>query len=358
MAPLIRAAKENPDFNVKVCLTGQHKEMVEPLLRFFNIETDFNLEIMKPNQTLNSMAAIMLKALPQVFEATHPDVVLVQGDTTTAFCAGFAAFNANIPIAHIEAGLRSFDLTSPFPEEGNRKLLSAIATYHFTPTNKAKENLNKEGITHQVHTVGNTVIDALLQGLDIIKNSPEPVANTQFESLNISDAAPVILVTSHRRESFGTPFQNICTALKKIAEQNPEVQIIYPVHLNPNIRNVVFKELGDIQNIHCIDPLNYNDLISLMNKSSLILTDSGGIQEEAPTLGKPVLVLRDVTERTEGVEAGTAKLVGTDTATIVKETQQLLDSKEHYEKMSAAKNPYGDGKSSEAILSILQRSLK
>jgi len=350
LAPVILRDRENDLFSLKVCVTGQHNEMLQQVLDFFRITPDYNLEIMQPDQSLYDVTADIIKSLENVIASENPSLVLVQGDTTTAFIAALASFYQKVPVAHIEAGLRSHNKYSPFPEEINRVLVGHLADYHFAPTLRAKENLIREGINEdRIYIVGNTVIDALFLTLEIIRNQEYRFLE-YFDWLNIEK--PIILVTCHRRESFGEPFRNICLALKEIVEEN-NVQIIYPVHLNPNVRNPVFEILNGHKNIHLIDPLDYPHLVWLMEKSYLILTDSGGIQEEAPSLGEPILVMRDVTERIEGIEAGTAKLVGTVKEKIIAGTKRLLTDVNEYKKMSIAVNPYGDGKSSEKIMDII-----
>lgn len=351
MAPLILHAKNMQVFDVQVCITGQHNEMLNQVLKFFNINPDYDLAVMRPNQSLFDVTAAILKGLEQVLISAKPDMVLVQGDTTTAFVGSLAAYYCKISVAHIEAGLRSGNKYSPFPEELNRILVGGIADIHFAPTLRAQENLLQEGKSMQkIYMVGNTVIDALFITIALLKNK-EQVYREQFRFINFSKK--IILVTGHRRESFGEPFREICLALKKVAENN-DVEIVYPVHLNPNARQPVFEILDGIKNVHLIEPLAYPDLVWLMDKSYFVLTDSGGIQEEAPSLGKPVLVMREVTERVEGIEAGTCLLVGTNKEIIVKETLRLLNNdRDLYHKMSTAHNPYGDGKSSEMILNII-----
>ena len=351
LAPLIVKLKDIGD--VQVCVTGQHREMLDQVLRFFSIVPNYNLNIMVKNQSLFTVTVKSLKLLEKVIEESRPDLIIIQGDTTTAFAGALAGFYNKIKVAHIEAGLRSFHKFSPFPEETNRVLVSHIADYHFAPTDKAKENLLRESISEEnIFVVGNTVIDALFMGLDTV-NRNERRFYDYFAFLDFSKR--IILVTGHRRESFGKPFENICYALKEIAQEN--VEIVYPVHLNPNVRGHVYPILSGIKNIHLVEPLEYPYLIWLMSKSYLILTDSGGIQEEAPSLGKPVLVMRDVTERTEGIDAGTALIVGTDMKKIFDATRMLLTDKREYRKMARRKNPYGDGKSSKRISTVIKRLL-
>lgn len=351
MAPLILNARRDSFFDVRVCVTGQHREMLRQVLDFFAIKPDHNLDIMSFNQSLFGLTAGILGALKDVLEGETPDLVLVQGDTSTAMAGALGAFYLGMPVAHIEAGLRSHDMYSPFPEEINRVLVGHIARLHFAPTARAAENLAREGIDQKnIHVVGNTVIDALLLALEKIKSRDEDFKGA-FPWLD--EDRRMILVTGHRRESFGEPFRDICLALREIAA-NHKLEMVYPVHLNPNVRDPVFDILKYCKNIHLTDPLSYPQLIWLMEKSYLVLTDSGGIQEEAPSLGKPVLVMREVTERVEGIEAGTCKLVGTSKQSIVAETERLLTGRAEYERMSKSANPYGDGNSSERILDIIR----
>lgn len=354
MAPLIKELQSRKDkFDVKVCVTGQHKEMLYQVLHFFSIKPDYDLEVMQPNQTLFGVTASIFSKLEPVLDEVQPDVVLVQGDTTSVLVGAIGAFYKQIKIGHLEAGLRSGDMYSPFPEEMNRVLVSRITDYHFAPTERAANALLSENVdADNVFTVGNTVIDALLLGVKIVQRDNEKYEE-YFKDIDFSKR--VILVTGHRRESFGGGFESMCEAIKKLAVQNQDVELVYPVHLNPNVRKPVKEILSDIPNVHLIDPLDYPYLIWLMNKSYLVLTDSGGIQEEAPTLGKPVLVMREVTERQEGVEAGTAMLVGTNGERIYTEAQRLLDSPDAYTKMANAVNPYGDGTTSRQIADILER---
>ena len=353
LAPLILKTKDE-SFDVKVCVTGQHDEMLKQVLDLFGIMPDYDLEVMQPNQSLFDVTAEILKALENVIASENSSLVLVQGDTTTAFVGALCAFYKKVPVAHIEAGLRSYNKYSPFPEEINRGLVGKVADYHFAPTPRAKENLIREGVREdRVYVVGNTVIGALYLALERIKDREE---NLLRRFVYLDTEKRIILATCHRRESFGEPFKNICMALKEIAEKN-EVDIVYPVHLNPSVKKPVVKILNGHENIHLIDPLAYSYLVWLMKKSYLILTDSGGIQEEAPSIGKPVLVIREVTERIEGIEAGTCKLVGTSRENIVTEINRLLTDSFEYERMAKAGNPYGDGKSSDRILSIIKTGL-
>lgn len=351
MAPLIKVSQADSSVDTVVCVTGQHKEMLYQVLDFFSIKPDYDLELMQPNQTIYDITSKALLGLKRILDKENPDLIFVQGDTTTAFVGALAGYYNQIKVAHLEAGLRSGDMFSPFPEEGNRILAGHLATYHFAPTKRAVDNLAKEGITKNVFKVGNTVIDALLLGLDILKSKDQIEIENLFKGIDLSKRT--ILVTGHRRESFGEPFENMVAAIKQIAIKYDDVEIVYPVHLNPNVRGIVNQELSTTSNIHLIEPLNYPALIWLMEKSYFVLTDSGGIQEEAPTLGKPVLVMRDVTERQEGIEAGSAKLVGTNKEVILEEAFKLLDSNEAYDKMAKAVNPYGDGTTSKQVLEII-----
>jgi len=333
--------------------------MLDQVLNFFGIKPDYDLNLMKNNQSLFDITTGVLRGLEKVLKDYKPDLVFVQGDTTSAFVGALSAFYMKIKVAHLEAGLRSYNKYAPFPEEINRVLIGHLADYHFAPTIKAKENLQKEGVKENVWVVGNTVIDALFWGLEIIEKNINLKKEIEsfFERFLDSNEDKVILVTGHRRESFGEGFENICKALKEIAIQFPEIKIIYPVHLNPNVREPVNRILNGIANIYLIEPLEYPYLIWLMSKSYLVLTDSGGIQEEAPSLGKPVLVMRDVTERIEGIEAGTAKLVGTKKETIFKAVQSLIENQSEYQKMSKAVNPYGDGLASKRIVDIIRDNI-
>ncbi len=352
MAPLIKDFRYYEDrFKVEICLTAQHREMLDQVNEFFDIKADYDLNLMEPNQSLSDLTARCLTGLQSVLIDSKPDLVFVQGDTTTVLAGALAAFYGKIPIAHLEAGLRSENKYSPYPEEMNRKIASQLSDYHFAPTQAAADNLKNEGIVKNVYLVGNTVIDALHLGLSLIRSNGEDKYLRFFSFLDQSKK--IILVTGHRRESFGEGFDNICLAIKEIAIQYKDIQIVYPVHLNPNVRKPVYNLLAGLPNIFLIDPLDYPYMIWLMNKTYFVLTDSGGIQEEAPALGKPVLVMRDVTERQEGISAGTALLVGTKKETIVNRMEQLLDDKTLYNKMNKAINPYGDGTASKKIVSIL-----
>jgi UDP-N-acetylglucosamine 2-epimerase (non-hydrolysing) len=350
MAPLIlEALTYTNSINVEVCITGQHKEMLDQVISFFNIPIHYNLNLMKQNQTLFDVTIDGLNGIKSVLEMSNPDIVFVQGDTTTAMVGSLAAFYKKIKIVHIEAGLRSQNKFSPYPEEANRKIVSTLADFHMVPTKESEINLLKENIKENIFITGNTVIDALLDGVEKIKDNEKISTFFNF----IDKDKRIILVTGHRRESFGTAFDDICISLKNIAETNKDVEIIYPVHLNPNVQEPVKRILSDIKNIHLMFPLEYPYLIWLLHKSYFVLTDSGGIQEEAPSLGKPVIVMREVTERQEGVDAGNAVLVGTDKNKIIEWANILLSDDEVYHKMATVKNPYGDGTASKKIISIL-----
>ncbi|MFL2818428.1 MAG: non-hydrolyzing UDP-N-acetylglucosamine 2-epimerase [Candidatus Puniceispirillales bacterium] len=355
MAPVIKALGEN--FNVKICVTAQHREMLDQVLGLFQIRPDYDLDIMWPGQDLFDITANVLIKIKQVLEIEKPDTVLVHGDTTTSMVAAIASFYLKIPVGHVEAGLRTYDINSPFPEEFNRQITSRIASLHFAPTKIARQNLLDEKIPdNQIYVTGNTVIDALLSIVekarrldftnDLLKRMP-------FLEGDKNDMPRIILVTGHRRENFGSGFEEICCALRVIAEDNLDIQIIYPVHLNPNVREPVNRTLSDLANVHLIEPMEYLSFIKLMDLSYFILTDSGGIQEEAPSLGKPVLLMRDTTERPEAVEYGTVKLVGTDKSKIVKMANRLLIDDNFYMQMSEAHNPYGEGKAGSIICNAL-----
>ena len=352
MAPLVKTFCLDSNFIVKVGVTAQHREMLDQVLDFFKINVDYDLNIMKPNQSLHELtSSLILKITEDILSKEDFDYVFVQGDTTTVLAGALASFYKKIKVIHIEAGLRSHDIYSPFPEEMNRILTSKIAHIHFCPTQTAADNLNREDLKNNVFVVGNTVIDALLLGLDEIKNSSENNLINKYS--NIDFDKKIMLVTCHRRENFGEPFEEICNALLEISDLFREtIQIVYPVHLNPNIMKIAHAKLTR-ENIKLISPLDYPDLIWMMNRSNIILTDSGGIQEEAPSLGKPVLVLREITERMEGVDAGTAILVGSDKEKIKSETIKLLTDDSYYLKISKANNPYGDGTTSKKIKAIL-----
>ncbi len=355
MAPLVKEFLRNNDtFETKVCVTAQHREMLDQVLSFFEISPDFDLDLMKPNQNLYSLTGDIINELKPVLEEFKPDYVYVHGDTTTTMAASIAAFYSGAKVCHVEAGLRTFNKRAPFPEEINRSIAGRVCDYHFAPTITSKENLLQENISDKdVLITGNTVIDALQESVLKVENLNDDEINYLKGVLSISKK--IILVTGHRRENHGQGFINICSALKQIAVENSDVQIIYPVHLNPNVQKPVYEILKNIENIKLIDPLSYPAFVWLMNKSYLIITDSGGVQEEAPSLGKPVLVMRDTTERPEAVTAGTVILVGTDKEKIVSEATILLSDKEKYSQMSALHNPYGDGKACKRIVSFIEK---
>jgi UDP-N-acetylglucosamine 2-epimerase (non-hydrolysing) len=356
MAPLVKELKkDNFDFETKVCVTAQHREMLDQVLELFEIEPDYDLNLMRANQDLYDITTNVLLGMKKILKTFEPDIVLVHGDTTTTSIVSLASFYQKIKIGHVEAGLRTNNIYSPWPEEANRQITGVLANYHFAPTNISKTNLLKENKKKETIIVtGNTVIDALFLTLEKIK-SDESLKNKIHKKFPILDSK-FILVTGHRRENFGQGFINICKALKDIAVRNPKFNIIYPVHLNPNVQKPVYDILSNIENIYLIEPLEYKEFIYLMDKSYLIITDSGGVQEEVPSLGKPVLVMRETTERPEAVEAGTIKLVGTNRDKIVKEIQILIDDKNEYNKMSKAHNPYGDGKASKRIVEFLRKN--
>lgn len=358
MAPLALQLKENNEsFETKVCVTGQHRQMLDQVLELFNLTPDFDLNLMKPGQTLSDVTSGVLKGLEAVFEEWLPDVVLVHGDTATTFAASLAAYYHKVKIGHVEAGLRTGDIYSPWPEEANRKLTGALANYHFAPTQSSYNNLIKENINPENITItGNTVIDALLKVKEKVETDYKIIADFKAQFSFLDESKKMILVTGHRRENFGQGFLNICQALANIAQKYSDVQIVYPVHLNPNVQKPVNELLSGISNIHLIAPQDYLPFVYLMNRSYLILTDSGGIQEEAPSLGKPVLVMRDTTERPEAVEAGTVKLVGTDADLIEKSVTDLLVNTELYQQMAEAHNPYGDGTACQQIIEFLKNN--
>ncbi len=357
LSPLILALKNHPDIEAHVCVTAQHREMLDQVLEVFDIQPDVDLNLMQPNQTLAGLTAETISAIDSYLVEHKPDMVIIQGDTTTVFCAALCAFYHQIPIGHVEAGLRTWNKYSPFPEETNRVLASHLSTLHFAPTNKSRDNLIKEGISpNRIYVTGNTVIDALFIALEKIKTEPPDISGLPQQLLQRGANEPLILITGHRRENFGEGFKNICQAISKLAERFPNAAFIYPVHLNPNVKSPVFNLLSKYKNIHLIEPLSYLPFVALMNRAKIILTDSGGVQEEAPSLGKPVLVMRETTERPEAVEAGTVKLVGTDPALICCEAENLLNSTEAYKAMSRAHNPYGDGQATHRIINALLTS--
>ncbi|WP_230390473.1 non-hydrolyzing UDP-N-acetylglucosamine 2-epimerase [Reinekea sp. G2M2-21] len=353
MAPLVKSLKNDSDIDAKVCVTAQHREMLDQVLDLFEIKPDYDLNIMKAGQDLYDITSRILLELKSVLVEFKPDWVLVHGDTSTTFAASLAAFYQQIKVGHVEAGLRTGNLLSPWPEEANRKLTGVLTAKHFAPTATSKANLIKENVPDDsVVITGNTVIDALFDVRDNIlsREDVNKELSTQFGWIGV----PYVLVTGHRRESFGGGFERICQAIHDIAKAYPNYKIIYPVHLNPNVREPVNRLLSDVSNVQLIEPQEYLPFVYLMNNAHIILTDSGGIQEEAPSLGKPVLVMRDTTERPEAVEAGTVKLVGTDVQAIVSEVSKLIEDKTHYEAMSLAHNPYGDGEACARIISALK----
>lgn len=354
LAPVITALADDPRFDSQVCITAQHREMLDQVTKLFGITPDYDLDIMKPGQDLYGVTSDILLGLRDVLAMAQPDMVLVHGDTATTLSATIAAYYARIPVGHVEAGLRTGNMYSPWPEEGNRRATGALATLHFAPTENSRESLLRENIADDSITVtGNTVIDALLQIVDRIAADADLKADLAAGFPFLDTDRKVILVTGHRRESFGGGFERICQALRQIADQFPDVDIVYPMHLNPNVREPVQRILDGATNIYLIEPQSYLPFVWLMSRSYLIVTDSGGVQEEAPSLGKPVLVMRDTTERPEAVEAGTVKLVGTDTDLIVAEVTQLLTDQAAYDRMSFAHNPYGDGHAVGRILDTL-----
>ncbi|WP_428378775.1 non-hydrolyzing UDP-N-acetylglucosamine 2-epimerase [Marinobacter adhaerens] len=354
MAPLVLRLASDARFDAGVCVTGQHREMLDQVLELFGIRPDFDLNIMKPGQDLTDVLTGILAGMRDVLSRARPDIVLVHGDTATTFAASLAAYYQQIPVAHVEAGLRTGNLYSPWPEEANRKLTGVLTRLHFAPTPKSAENLAREGVPpSHIEITGNTVIDALLTV--VARMDADHQLRSGFEErFDFLDSnKKLILVTGHRRESFGGGFERICQALAKVAKRYPDCQILYPVHLNPNVQEPVRRLLGGIDNIRLIEPLDYLPFVYLMNRSHIILTDSGGIQEEAPSLGKPVLVMRETTERPEAVDAGTVRLVGTDVDLIVSEVERLLTDEAAYKEMAFAHNPYGDGKACDRIVEVL-----
>ena len=367
MAPLVKEFQKYPnDFKTIVCVTGQHREMLDQVLDIFDIKPDYDLNIMKQGQDLYDVTSRVLVGMRDVLKEAQPDVVLVHGDTTTSTASALAAFYQQIPVGHVEAGLRTHNIYSPWPEEMNRLITGRIATYHFAPTPLSKENLLKENVSESSITVtGNTVIDALYWVVDKIKNDEQLQGDLNnilygagYDTARLSGGRKLVLITGHRRENFGDGFINMCTAIKDLTQKYPEVDFVYPMHLNPNVRKPIHEvfgeDLSNLGNMFFIEPLEYLSFVYLMEKSTIVLTDSGGIQEEAPGLGKPVLVMRDTTERPEALSAGTVKLVGTDYDKIVGEVSELLDDATAYEKMSHAVNPYGDGLACGRIVEVLK----
>ena len=366
MAPLVKEFQQNPDdFKTVVCVTGQHREMLDQVLTIFDIKPDYDLNIMKQGQDLYDVTARVLTGMRDVFNECKPDVVLVHGDTTTSTAAALAAFYQQIPVGHVEAGLRTHNIYSPWPEEMNRQITGRIATYNFSPTSLSEKNLKEEKVHGQIFVTGNTVIDALHMVVNKLKNN-EALAQQQeqvlkaagYDVTRLADGKKLVLITGHRRENFGEGFVSMVTAMKDLSEKYPEVDFVYPMHLNPNVRKPIHEVFGEdlsaYENFFFIEPLQYLEFVYLMEKSTIVLTDSGGIQEEAPGLGKPVLVMRDTTERPEALESGTVHLVGTNHDLIVSEVTTLLDDQTAYEKMSKAVNPYGDGKACGRIVDALR----
>ena len=366
MAPLVKKfQKYSSDFKTVVCVTGQHREMLDQVLKIFDIKPDYDLNIMKQGQDLYDITARVLLGMRDVLNEVKPDVVLVHGDTTTSMAASLAAFYQQIAVGHVEAGLRTYDIYSPWPEEMNRQITSRIATYNFSPTPLSEKNLKEEKVPGNIYVTGNTVIDALHMVVEKLKNDvtlaakqEQMLAKAGYDVARLADGKKLVLITGHRRENFGEGFINMVTAIKNLTEKYPNVDFVYPMHLNPNVRKPIHEVFGenlsDLGNMFFIEPLQYLEFIYLMEKSTIVLTDSGGIQEEAPGLGKPVLVMRDTTERPEALESGTVRLVGTNHDLIVEEVSTLLDNQSVYDKMSRAVNPYGDGKACDRIVYALR----
>jgi UDP-N-acetylglucosamine 2-epimerase (non-hydrolysing) len=357
MAPLIKEVEQTADLKARICVTAQHRQMLDQVLKIFNIAPHYDLNIMTDNQTLSDLTAKIITKLQEVLIEEKPDLVIVQGDTTTTLVGSLSAFYSKTPVAHLEAGLRTGKKYAPFPEEINRRITSVIADLHFAPTGLARENLLRENIpAERIFVTGNTVIDALLLVVERIRTNNSYRSNWLFKGIDFSKK--IVLITGHRRENFGEGFLNICKAIRSLSIEFPQIEFVYPVHLNPNVRKPVTSILKGLPNVHLIEPLDYEPFVYLMDKSYLILTDSGGVQEEAPSLGKPVLVMRDTTERPEAVDAGTVKLVGADAQKIISMTRDLILNEEMYLMMSRAHNPYGDGKASERITSIIREFVK
>ncbi|AKA36078.1 non-hydrolyzing UDP-N-acetylglucosamine 2-epimerase [Flagellimonas lutaonensis] len=357
MAPLVKAFQNSKEFETKVCVTAQHREMLDQVLDFFEISPDFDLNLMRPGQNLYNLTALIITSLKEVLENFNPDFVYVHGDTTTTMAASIAAFYSGAKVCHVEAGLRTFNKYAPFPEEINRTITGHVADYHFAPTQTSFDNLINEGIQEKSVTItGNTVIDALFESVKRVEKLQSKSLKTLKELIDLTKRT--ILVTGHRRENHGQGFINICEALKEIAEAYDDVEIVYPVHLNPKVQKPVYDLLGNLPNVKLIDPLAYPEFVWLMNQCYMVITDSGGVQEEAPSLGKPVLVMRETTERPEAVEAGTVILVGTDKEKIVNETRYLLGDSLRYEKMSKLHNPYGDGRACQRIVQFMENLIK
>jgi UDP-N-acetylglucosamine 2-epimerase (non-hydrolysing) len=356
LAPLVRALSAERGVEARVCVTAQHREMLDQVLALFDIQPDFDLDVMRPNQALCALSSEILAKLQPVLSGFRPDLVLIQGDTTTTLCTALAAFYHGIPVGHVEAGLRTGNLQSPWPEEANRKIATTLASLHFAPTAQCKKNLLNEGIDEaSIHVTGNTVIDALFMVKKKLEVDQSLAAEVASRFSFLRNGARLVLITGHRRESFGDGFDRICRAIRTLASEFRDADFLYPVHLNPNVREPVGRILAGLDNVHLIEPLDYLPFVHLMIRSHVILTDSGGIQEEAPSLGKPVLVMRDTTERPEAIEAGTVKLVGTNVRRIVSETRRLMSDGVEYQRMSFAHNPYGDGRACERIMQAIHR---
>lgn len=354
MAPLALLLASDDRFDCRICVTGQHREMLDQVLRIFELEVSYDLGIMRPKQDLSEVTSAILLRMRETFQSFRPDIVLVHGDTATTLSASLASYYHQIPLGHVEAGLRTHNLYSPWPEEANRKLTGALASIHFAPTQSSADNLRREGVAEAaIKVTGNTVIDALLQVVGRLRENKELARDVASNLPYLTSDRRMILVTGHRRESFGQGFERICQALAAVAQRFPDVDIVYPVHLNPSVQEPVKRLLADISNVHLIQPQEYLPFVYLMDKAHIVLTDSGGVQEEAPSLGKPVLVMRDTTERPEAVDAGTVKLVGTSRETIVSEISRLLTDQDEYSRMSFAHNPYGDGAASDRIVTGL-----
>ncbi|MCV6625476.1 MAG: UDP-N-acetylglucosamine 2-epimerase (non-hydrolyzing) [Cellvibrionaceae bacterium] len=358
MAPVVKALADSASLQVEVCISGQHPAMIQPALTLFSINTDYQLEVMESGQSLARLFSKLVSGIGEVLSESKPDVVLVHGDTATTLAASLAAYFERIPVAHVEAGLRTHNIYSPWPEEANRRLTGGVARWHFAPTQGALQNLLDESCpADTIHVVGNTVIDALTQVRGMIETDSHLRQQCDDKFNYLDPAKRLVLVTGHRRESFGSGFENICQAIAQIAARD-DVQILYPVHLNPQVREPVNRILAGLDNVFLVEPEDYLPFVYLINRAHLLLTDSGGIQEEAPALGKPVLVMRDTTERPEAVAAGTARLVGTDFSSITDNVNQLLDSTEQYQQMATASNPFGDGRAAQRIVDVLEKELQ
>jgi UDP-N-acetylglucosamine 2-epimerase (non-hydrolysing) len=355
LAPIVKEFARRPQFDVKVCVTSQHRQMLDQVLDLFDITPDYDLNLMMSRQTLEKLTSAIVVSMGEVLANEAPDCVVVQGDTTTTFATSLAAYYQQISVAHVEAGLRTHQKFAPFPEEMNRKMTACLTDWHFAPTERARKALLREGFpADRIFTVGNTVIDALLTVVERVR-AHDSVFRARLNRINHNKR--ILLVTGHRRENFGQGFLNICRAIRRVAEANPELEIVYPVHLNPNVQEPVNAVLSGLSNVHLIAPQDYLTFVWLLERCYVVLTDSGGVQEEAPSMGKPVLVMRETTERPEAIESGVARLVGTDTDLIVREVQHLLNDEDAYKAMSRAQNPYGDGTSSQQIAEVLEKGL-